>query len=296
MTNSHPRLSYLIVTKNKLKYFQQGLEKLITNKLPDEEIIVGDGNSTDGTKEYLEKMKSEGKINDYISEPDYCESHALNKLFLKARGDIIKIINDDDAYYYPVINACKEYMLENTDIDFMGMEGGSFKNQTAGKQTLLQVKGYVENFNKWKTSHTPFEFAVLGLMFRRTSLPLLGFWDLSFKNADAEYTFRATASKATMAWCLNPAFVFIRTIEGVTMNNLQRMKNETIRLRKFYLNENPTSKILSFVRNVIKNIIRKFTSKQSPFVAADNSWSALYKEAEKWLIDNNKNRKVEIIK
>ncbi len=43
MTHSNPRLSYLIVTKNKLKYFQQGLEKLIANKLADEEIIVGDG-------------------------------------------------------------------------------------------------------------------------------------------------------------------------------------------------------------------------------------------------------------
>ncbi len=241
-------------------------------------------------------MKSEGKIDDYISEPDYCESHALNKLFLLARGEIIKIINDDDAYYYPVINVCKEYMLANPEIDFMGMEGGSFKNQTAGKQTLLQVKGYVENFKKWKTNHTPFEFAVLGLMFRRSSLPLLGFWDLSFKNADAEYTFRATASKAKMAWCLNPAFVFIRTVEGVTMNNMQRMKNETVRLRKFYLNENPTSKIRLFVRNAIKIIAKKLTSKKSPAVPADNSWSALYKEAEKWLVDNNLNRKVEIIK
>ncbi len=296
MANNHPRLTYLIVTKNKLKYFRQGLEELISNKLNDEEIIVGDGNSTDGTKEYLVKAKSEGKIEDFISESDYCESHALNKLFLKARGEIIKIINDDDAYYYPVINSCKEYMIANPDIDFMGMEGGSFKYQQAGKQTLLQVKGYIENFNKWKTNHTPFEFAVLGLMFRRTSLPLLGFWDLSFKNADAEFTFRATASKAKMAWCLNPAFVFIRTVEGVTMNNIQRMKNETIRLRKFYLNENPKSKIRLFIRNAFKNIRKWITATKSNTQYSDNSWPSLYKEAKNWLIENNKNRKVEIIK
>lgn len=289
MTNNHPRLSYLIVTKNKLKYFQRGLEELISNKLDDEEIIVGDGNSTDGTKEYLIRAKVEGKIDDFISEPDYCESHALNKLFLRARGEIIKIINDDDAYFYPVINACKEFMLENPDIDFLGMEGGSYKYQTADKQTLLQVKGYVENFNKWKTSHTPFEFAVLGLMFRRSALPLLGFWDLSFKNADAEYTFRATASKAKLAWCLSPAFVFIRTVEGVTMNNVQRMRNETLRLRKFYLNENPPSKFLSTIKRYIKNpksIFIKVKPKNN------STWEDLFKEAQQWLIDVNKERKV----
>ncbi|MEN9524552.1 MAG: hypothetical protein RL536_621, partial [Candidatus Parcubacteria bacterium] len=117
-------LSYIIVTKNKLRYFRQGLKRLCEQKKDDEEILIGDGDSNDGTKEYLAELSSSRKIDNYISEPDYCESHALNKLFLKARGTLIKIINDDDSYYFPTIAACKEFMLEHPEIDVLGTEGG----------------------------------------------------------------------------------------------------------------------------------------------------------------------------
>jgi glycosyltransferase involved in cell wall biosynthesis len=285
-----------MVTKNKLNYFKHGLEKLIANKKDDEEIIIGDGDSTDGTKEYLAELKRAEKIDDYISEPDFCESHALNKLFLIAKGELIKIINDDDVYYFPVINECKNFMLTHPEINIMGMEGGSYKNRTSEKLTLLQVAGYVENFKKWKENHTPFEFAVLGILFRRSSLPILGFWDLSFKNADAEYTFRATAGPAKLAWCLNPAFVFIRTLEGVTWNNLSRMKDEALRLRKFYLNENPPSVVMLEIKKTIREVIRIVTFQKN--VKPKNfstPWKELYAEGEEWLVEKNKGKSVEFL-
>ncbi|PIT96800.1 hypothetical protein COT82_00990 [Candidatus Campbellbacteria bacterium CG10_big_fil_rev_8_21_14_0_10_35_52] len=288
-------LSYIIATKNKLPYLKIGLEKLIANKKEGEEILVADGASTDGTKEYIEELERAGKIDFYISEPDYAESHALNKLFLKAQGEVIKIINDDDAYYFPVIEKCKNFMITHPEIDIMGMEGGSFKHETPRRQVLRQVKGYKENYLKWKKDKTPFEFAVLGLMFRRSSLPLLGFWDLSFKNADAEYTFRATASKAKLAWCLSPAFVFIRTKEGVTMNNMKRMHEETLRLRKFYLNENQPSKLLIAIKRPFRNFKDWLSVKEKSGDVSSGTWRELYDEAEKWLIDQNKNKEVEFL-
>lgn len=291
----NPNLSYIIATKNKLPYLKIALEKLIANKKEGEEILVADGASTDGTKEYIEELERAGKIDFYISEPDYAESHALNKLFLKAQGEIIKIINDDDAYYFPVIEKCKNFMLTHLEIDIIGMEGGSFKHETPRRQVLRQVKGYKENYLKWKKDKTPFEFAVLGLMFRRSSLPLLGFWDLSFKNADAEYTFRATASKAKLAWCLSPAFVFIRTKEGVTMNNMKRMHEETLRLRKFYLNENQPFKLLIAIKRPFRNFKDWLSVKEKSDDVSSGTWRELYDEAEKWLIDQNKNKEVEFL-
>ena|SRR3989344_379763 len=290
-----PNLSYLTVTKNKLPYFKIGIEKLIASKKPDEEILVADGASTDGTKEYLEELKKAGKIDFYLSEPDYAESHALNKLFLVAKGTLIKIINDDDAYYFPAIEASKKFMLEHQEIDILGMNGGSFKHDTPNTQVLRQVKGYEKNFMRWKKEGRPFEFAVLGLMFRRSALPLIGFWDLSFKNADAEFTFRATASKAKLAWCLSPAFVFIRTREGVTMNNMKRMREETLRLRKFYLNENPPSKILTAIKRPFRNFKERMAARNKVFNNSSGTWRELYDEAERWLIAQNKNKKVEFL-
>src|SRR3989344_3681615 len=288
-------LSYIIATKNKLPYLRQGLEKLIASKKPDEEILVADGASTDGTKEYLAELKNAGKIDFYLSEPDYAESHALNKLFLIAKGTLIKIINDDDAYYFPAIEASKKFMIAHPEIGILGMNGGSFKHDTPQTQVLRKGEGYEENFMRWKKEGRPFEFAVLGLMFRRSLLPLLGFWDLSFKNADAEYTLRSTASKAKLAWCLSPAFVFIRTREGVTMNNMKRMREEALRLRKFYLNENPPSKLLTTIKRPSRNFKEWLAVRNKAPNPSSGTWQELYDEAEKWLIDQNKNKKAEFL-
>src|SRR3990167_8862320 len=130
MTPLNPiQLSYITATKNKLPYLKLGLEKVIAQKKPDEEILIADGGSTDGTREYLAELKVQGKIDYFVSEQDFGESHALNKLFLVAKGTLIKIINDDDAYYFPAIEACKEFMLAHSQIDILGMEGGSIKHK-----------------------------------------------------------------------------------------------------------------------------------------------------------------------
>ncbi|MDP3958354.1 MAG: glycosyltransferase, partial [bacterium] len=271
-----------------------GLEKLIAAKKPDEEILVADGASTDGTPEYLAELKREGKIDFYISEPDYAESHALNKLFLFAKGTLIKIINDDDAYHYPAIEASKNFMLEHPEIDILGMNGGSYKHDTPHTQVLRPVEGYEENFLKWKKDRTPFEFAVLGLMFRRSSLPLLGFWDLSFKNADAEYTFRSTAGKAKLAWCRAPSFVFIRVPEGVTMKNLARMREEALRLRKFYLGEDPPSPLLIALKKPFRDL-RETLAAHGKKTISDGSWEELYAGASAWLTRVNEGKKIEFL-
>ncbi len=289
-------LSYLTATKNKLPYLKKGLEKLIANKKEDEEILVADGGSIDGTKEYLEELKRAGKIDYFISEPDYGESHALNKLFLVARGTLIKIINDDDAYYYPAIQDCKAFMLAHPDVDMLGMGGGSFKHETPNKLVVRQVAGYEENYRKWQKDRTPFEFAVLGIMFRRSSLPVLGFWNLSFTMADTEYTFRVTAGKANVAWYAGSAFVYIKNQDGVTWVRRNRVAREVARLRKFYLNEGPENPIRTALRNLFHASQRwlTFWKNETPR-DFPTPWSTLHDEAEAWLEKRNKEEKAEFL-
>ena len=109
-------LSYIIATKNKLPYLKVGLEKLIANKKQDEEILVADGASTDGTKEYLAELKNLGKIDFFISEPDYGLAHALNKLVLQSRGELVKYVSDDDTFNYKVMQECKKFMIEHPEM------------------------------------------------------------------------------------------------------------------------------------------------------------------------------------
>lgn len=289
-------LSYLTATKNKLPYFKRGIEKVIAQKKPDEEILIADGGSTDGTREYLAELKAQGKIDYYISESDFGESHALNKLFLVAKGTLIKIINDDDAYYFPAIEECKKFMLSHPAVDILGMEGGSVKHKTPSELYVCQVAGYKDGWVKWSKDRTPFDSSVLGLMFRRSSLPVLGFWNLSFTMADTEYTFRVTAGKANIAWYTGSAYVYIKNQHGVTWVRRNRVAKEIARLRKFYLDEDPPNivirKLKALKRNLLTLVSKLKGEKGSDFPV---EWAEMARLSEDWLLERSKVEKPEFL-
>ena len=59
------------------------------------EVIVVDGKSTDGTLNVLERY--DDRIT-YVSEQDNGQSHAINKGFRMAKGNIVTWLNSDDIY------------------------------------------------------------------------------------------------------------------------------------------------------------------------------------------------------
>ena len=67
---SEINLTYIIATYNRLSFLKITIAKLIDELKPDEEIVVVDGDSTDGSKEYLKRLFEEEKIHQFVSEPD----------------------------------------------------------------------------------------------------------------------------------------------------------------------------------------------------------------------------------
>lgn len=226
------KLSYVTSTMNKLPYLTIALERLMKNRKPDEEILVADGGSTDGTREYLERLFKEKKIDFFLSEKDKGESHALNKLFMRARGELITLITDDDAFNHPNIQECKKFMLEHPEIDMLGTDGGK-KNQDP-KESVRRL-AYMPLFEKWQKDHTPFMCCGLGLMMRRSSLPLLGFWNPPYSRADAEFMLRVTSGRANLAWYSNPSFVNISNPQSVSVTKMKKIFYETQKLEQMYL-------------------------------------------------------------
>ena len=94
-------LSWIITTRNKLAFLKEVLHRLLSDLHEDEEIIVVDGASTDGTVEYLTELHRQGLIHHFLSEPDHGEAEGFNKGMLLANGRLIKILTDDDAFYLP---------------------------------------------------------------------------------------------------------------------------------------------------------------------------------------------------
>ena len=191
-------LSYIIATRNRLPFLKITLETLIGEVQPDEEIIVVDGNSTDGAKEYLQQLFDEGKINQFISEPDYNQAHAWNKGFLMANGCIIKKIIDDDVYGMKAIRQCKNFMLSNPDIDIC-LSNVLVSNIVDFEK--VEHKSDLMHFNIWKEGKiNSFPFGDVHTLVRKSSLSFLGLYDTQLKMMDWEYSLRATFLKAKIAY------------------------------------------------------------------------------------------------
>ncbi len=276
-------LSYLVVTKNKLPYLKVTLEKLISQKKEDEDILVADGQSSDGTKEYLAELKKLGSIDCYISEPDVSVAHAINKLTLTSKGTLLKFIADDDASHYPSITACKEFMIKHPEIDLINTEGG-----VLGSHGKLKALVYVDDFKKYQKNHVPFSFCELGMILRRNSIPLIGLRDPIFRRADMEMSLRVTSGKVKIAWYTGYSYVNILTPQSVSETLSKEIETETDRLNKFYLGKNPDNFIinkLKILRNKIRMILH---SKNDELVEPYSDWSSLLSSSEKWLEMKNK--------
>lgn len=90
-------VSILTPSLNQARWLPDCLRSVAAQDYPDIEQIVMDGGSTDGTVEYLQSFQSD-RVR-WWSEPDRGLSHALNKAFDMSAGEIVGMLNSDDAYF-----------------------------------------------------------------------------------------------------------------------------------------------------------------------------------------------------
>ena len=247
-------LSYILTTFNKLSYLKVTLPYLIEACKDDEEIVIVDGGSTDGTREYLEELHQQNRIHQLLSESDYGESHGTNKAMLTARGDLIKLITDDDVYSFKVIQECKTFMLENPDIDVLGFDGYGYLISTDNPVFVQQY--VIQDYKKWQQSRTPFIFCGLSLLFRKKSLALLGLFNTTIMMIDFEYTIRITSCKSKIAWYAGLGYVNIANEKSNSIKHWKLSMIEKEKLTYFYLNKLPF--ILFKNKDSFKNIFRPF--------------------------------------
>ena len=89
------KFSIVIPSYNQAEFLERTLLSVI-NQGVETEIIVIDGGSTDNSVEIIKKYAD--KIAYWVSEKDRGQSHALNKGFAHATGDIFGWQNSDDVY------------------------------------------------------------------------------------------------------------------------------------------------------------------------------------------------------
>jgi len=139
-----PKISIVIPSFNKVKYISKTIDSILSQNYPSLEIIVMDGNSTDGTLEIIKKYVNKyPNIIKYQSKKDKGQWEAINKGFRIAKGKILAFINADDEYLPGAFSEIER--LYKTNIDSYWF---------AGQGRVINKKGL--RIAKWSTFYKNF--------------------------------------------------------------------------------------------------------------------------------------------
>ena len=113
MTVSSPKLTIITVCYNALDLLQGTAASVAKQKTAEVEYLVIDGDSKDGTRDFLH---SATVVDNYVSEPDKGLYDAMNKGIDLAKGQMIWFLNAGD-YLYPGDTLSTILGLINSDTD-----------------------------------------------------------------------------------------------------------------------------------------------------------------------------------
>lgn len=265
------------------------MRRLLANVGQNEEIIVIDGASADGTRRYLEELQQQGEIHQFVSEPDEGESHGWNKGLLLARGEVIKLLSDDDSFDWKAIRTCQEYLLAHPDVDLVATNGGDFDFFSPDSEiSIMDYEPYVE---QWRQSGLPFAFCGLGLMIRRRSLALTGLFHTGIARADAEFGLRVTSLPANLHWWTGYGFVRILHASSNTYLYRQRIAGETQRLEHWYEGQAIDLKLpgRARFRQAAGRLKRRLAGAPATSVIPKGlpNWPAAFAKCDRWLGEIN---------
>lgn len=105
-----PKISIVMPCYNQVKYLERSILSVVNQNYPNIELIIIDGGSNDGSVKIIKKYKKFIKY--WSSKKDNGQSHALNKGFLKATGDIYGFLNSDDLYLPNIFNLVAIFFLK----------------------------------------------------------------------------------------------------------------------------------------------------------------------------------------
>jgi len=273
-----------MTTFNKLSYLKEVVKRLLSNIGKDEEIVIVDGSSTDGTKEYLAQLYREGKIHQFLSEPDKGEAHGTNKGTLLAKGELIKIVTDDDDFYFPGIQTCKEFMLNHPEFDMLSTDGLMIKWTRLDNPS--RKANHESLYKKYKENHIPFDFCGLGWIIRRNSLPLLGLFNPNFIRMDAEFSLRITSSQASLAWYTGKTWAHIMNPGSNYITQKRKIEADTLKLQRIYPDLKPS--FITRLRARLTRIKKRaMVAEQKQLRNVIPNVKLVFEQVDKWLEEIN---------
>jgi glycosyltransferase involved in cell wall biosynthesis len=219
--NSRPKISVVTVCRNEERSIEGTLQSVLQQTYLNLEYIVIDGQSTDRTREIIEKHLE--NIDYYVSEADAGTYDAMNKAIKHSNGDYLFFLNGGDKLYS---DDSLQLLIENSKGEDI-IYGDLVVEHPDGNDIRVHHSSHT-SYLKFVTGTIPHPAS----MVKRILFDKFGLFDLAYRiSADYEFFLRVCFQPGVSTQHV-PVIVSVFNEEGMSSNeeffSLRQRERQTI--------------------------------------------------------------------
>lgn len=133
-----PKISIVTPSYNQGQFLEETILSVLQQGYPNLEYFIMDGGSTDGSLEIIQKYAP--YLAYWESQPDHGQSHAINKGFKMATGELVAWLNSDDLYMPGVLFEVAKIWQEDQSMGFITGKTEFIEESGRGNKKLSGAK------------------------------------------------------------------------------------------------------------------------------------------------------------